>query len=336
MPRMMKIAWRGGFKHGVKVKHGVKGKRKLGHSTLVPDKASQSAFMRGAVLPLRKLAMHGIRMTNERKDVLIGELRSFATEPARPVGRRDALCLLKMALFILRKARGRGHALEVEQLERSVANLKDALCCRRHKGMFGRIAGIFRDGRFQKAEHPACATGELGKAAHAVVKAATVVVQFINCHDMKVSVSDRDGETRVVVEGPGGGGSGGSAPSDRERLRKTCGVSCPYVIDEKKNTIAYKSNGHDKRQSKVYRIPLGAASAAVNALVKGMEDGIRAGKNDWYAPFTGHDAKALGRETNLDNQAFLHECVIRARLKGKGNQTYANSAQLYHYGMRMP
>ena len=146
MPGMMKIAWRGGFKHGAK------GKRKLGRSTLVPDKASQSAFMRGAVLPLRKLAMHGIRMTNERKDVLIGELRSFATEPARPVGRRDAFCLLKVALFILRKARGRGHALEVEQLERSVANLKDALCCRRRKGMFGRIAGIFRDGRFARLE----------------------------------------------------------------------------------------------------------------------------------------------------------------------------------------
>ena len=41
MPGMMKIAWRRGFKHGAK------GKRKLGRSTLVPDKASQSAFMRG-------------------------------------------------------------------------------------------------------------------------------------------------------------------------------------------------------------------------------------------------------------------------------------------------
>ena len=249
----------------------------------------------------------------------------------------DGQKLLKVSECILLNSRARQDGSprfqEMErQLAESIKRLHVALASARQGYHGGLVKIVGHESKNVRVPAHVGRTMALGQAANGVVQSAAVILKFINCHGMKVSVSSDGDQTNVVVDGGGGSPNGG----DKERLRKISGVSCPYVIDEKANTIKYKSSGHDERPSKTYRIPLGAASKAVNTLVKGMVDGIRSGSKDWSAPFMGDDAKALGRETRLDNQAFLKECVKRAHLKGKGNQTYANSAQLYHYGMPEP
>ena len=271
-------------------------------------------------------------------------LRKVQAFPPMRISILDGKKLLKVSEHILINSRARQDGSprfqEMErQLAESIEGLHVALAgaIRRCHGGLAKPAG-HEIKENKKVGSPALvghsmALGQaaLGRAANGVVQSAAVILKFINCHGMKVSVSNHGKQMHVVVDG-------GGSPDDgnRERLRKISGVSCPYVIDETANTIKYKSNGHDGHPSKIYRIPLGAASRAVNALVKGMVDGIRSGSKDWFAPFTNDDAKALSRPTRLDNKAFLKECVKRAPLKGKANQTYANSAQLYHYGMLEP
>ena len=271
-------------------------------------------------------------------------LRKVQAFPPMRISIRDGEKLLKVSEHILLNSRARQDGSpsfqEMErQLAESIEGLHVALASARRRCH----GGLLKPARHEIKENKkggrlalvgrsmALGQAALGRVANGVVQSAAVILKFVNCHGMKVSVSSRGGQTHVLVDG-GGSPDGG----DKERLRKISGVSCPYLIDENENTIKYKSNGHDERQSKTYRIPLGAASKAVNALVKGMVDGIRSGSKDWFAPFTGDDAKALGRETRLDNQAFLKECVVRTSLMGKGNQRYSSSAQLFHYGMPEP
>lgn len=314
------------------------GMRKRGRLGIASSQGQHGRFLHDAVLPMRELAfslwpardrrsgaiVRGKRLDKSIREELLARLRRVGAEPARPVAWCDAMLLLKTSERILGAVRSRGDVREVRQLAEAVAELRNALSVKRRRGFFGRLSdrGGGRSG--QDMAQPMA----LGQAARAVVAAASVVIQFVNCHGMKVSVTSHGEQTHVVVDGGAPPEDGDDPSGPKERLRKISGVSCPYVIDEKENTIRHKSNGHDGCPSKTYRIPLGAASKAVNALVKGMVDGIRTGSEDWSAPFSSADAKALGRETNLDNRAFLKECVERTPLRGKGNQQYANSARL--------
>ena len=107
-------------------------------------------------------------------------------------------------------------------------------------------------------------------------------------------------------------------PKPLECLRKiNAGVSCPYDIDVRSNTISYRG--------KCYQIPRGDASRVVNALVRGMLVGIRK-KRKWLVRFTRNEEKILHR--NGDGTQFYKDCVVRTELTGGGNQKFGGSAQL--------
>ena len=110
-------------------------------------------------------------------------------------------------------------------------------------------------------------------------------------------------------------------PKSRECLRKiNCGVVCPYAIDVRSNTITYVKN-----KDQCYQIPRGDASRVVNALVRGMLNGIRK-KRPCLVRFTRKEEKILHR--NGDSARFYRECVVRTELRGDGNQRYGETAHL--------
>ena len=100
-------------------------------------------------------------------------------------------------------------------------------------------------------------------------------------------------------------------------------AACPYRIDVSQNMIIRKGTG-----GKGYRISRGAASVIVNRLVRGMLRALRKKRASWSVKFTPDDARAFHKHDGSDNGAFYDDCIVRAELKGDGNQQFGDTARL--------
>lgn len=131
-----------------------------------------------------------------------------------------------------------------------------------------------------------------------------------------------EGQKRRPPAENGRAGKGGKRPPDWLReIRKV--AACPYKVDAKRNTISSLANG------KTYSISRGAASRAVNRLVRGMVACLRKERDSWFVTFTRQDERAFHKNNDMcRNAAFYSDCIERIGQKGAGNQKYGNLVRL--------